>query len=275
MNLSKQTHLKTTLDTLYNEYRYAYIQSPQTFFEKRRDPLLFAHRYSSFHDQEAAAFIAATFAYGNVKSLCNFVESLLELMGDRPAEFLKSHDGLQFIEKHKPYYRLHKHDEILSLLRMLSEVYLRHGSLYEIFLKYYNRSTIEIATHFTSELRRISGDPHTFLIPDPLSGSPCKRLNLFFRWMIRRDGIDLGLWEKASPANLIIPLDTHIGKVSYQLRWISTPSLSWKKAEEITNVLKKLDREDPLRYDFSLCHESMSNSDFVKSLTTKTRKTKN
>ena len=100
-----------------------------------------------------------------------------------------------------------------------------------------------------------------------------KRLNLFFRWMVRRDGIDLGLWEKVSPANLIIPLDTHIGKVAYQLRWISTPSLSWKKAEEITNILKKFDPDDPVRYDFSLCHESMSNADLVKSLTTKTRRT--
>ena len=194
-------------------------------------------------------------------------------MGERPAEFLKSQEGLQYIEKHKPYYRLHKQDEILSLLRMLSVVYRKHGSLYEIFQKYYNRSTIEVVIHFTSELRRISGEPHTFLIPDPLSGSPCKRLNLFFRWMVRRDGIDLGLWEKVSPANLIIPLDTHIGKVAYQLRWISTPSLSWKKAEEITNILKKFDPDDPVRYDFSLCHESMSNADLVKSLTTKTRRT--
>ncbi|HSE41271.1 MAG TPA: DUF2400 family protein, partial [Acidobacteriota bacterium] len=134
---------------------------------------------------------------------------------------------------------------------------------------------IELVSNFTSELRRISGDSHTFLIPDPLSGSPCKRLNLFLRWMVRRDGIDLGLWDKVSPANLIIPLDTHIGKVSYHLRWISTPSLSWKKAEAITNVLRKFDPEDPVRYDFSLCHESMSNTDFVKRFTSRTKEHEN
>ncbi len=247
--------------------------SPQTFFEQRRDPLLFPHRYRSFHDQELAAFLAATFAYGNVTSLCNFVQRLLAGMGDAPAAFLKRRDGLDKLKKQKLYYRLHKQDEILSLLRMLSLVYRNHGSLYEVFLPYYNCSTIQIAASgFTSRLREISGESHSFLIPDPASGSPCKRLNLFLRWMVRRDGLDLGLWEKVSPAHLVMPLDTHIGRVAFNLRWISTRSLSWKKAEAITDVLRKFDPDDPVRYDFSLCHESMSKSVLLKDLTAETQR---
>jgi uncharacterized protein (TIGR02757 family) len=274
MNSSKQAHLKSTLDNLYNEYRQAYLGNPETFFERRRDPLLFPHRYHSFHDREVAAFLAATFAYGNVTSLCNFVQNLLQLMGEEPAEFLKRPNALAEIEKHKPYYRLHKHNEILALLGMLSNVYRHHGSLYDVFVKYYNNNTLQIAaTGFISKLRRISGEQHAFLLPDPDSGSPCKRLNLFFRWMVRRDGMDLGLWEKISPAHLVMPLDTHIGRVAFKLGWIATPSLSWKKAEAITDVLRKFDPEDPVRYDFSLCHESMAKTDFLKKFTTKTLRT--
>jgi uncharacterized protein (TIGR02757 family) len=259
MNSSKQTRLKSTLDQLYNDYRQEYLGNPKTFFERRRDPLLFPHRYHSFYDRELAAFLASTFAYGNVTSLCNFVQKLLSMLGNEPAEYLKQPNALAEIELHKPYYRLHKQAEILSLLRMLSRVYQHHGSLYEVFLEYYNNSTIQVAaSRFTSELRRISGESHTFLLPDPASGSPCKRLNLFFRWMVRRDGMDLGLWEKISPAHLVMPLDTHIGRVAFKLGWISTPSLSWKKAEAITDVLRKFDPDDPVRYDFSLCHESMA-----------------
>lgn len=268
MNLLKQTRLKQTLDQLYNDYREEFLGSPNSFFERRRDPLLFPHRYKNFHDVEAAAFIAATFAYGNVTSLCNFIQNLLSRMGDSPATFLKQPDAIAELRQYRPYYRLHKEHEILELLKLLSLVYSRHGSLYEIFKKsYYKSNTIQIASmEFVHHLRHISGNQHTFLLPDPSSGSPCKRLNLFLRWMVRRDGMDLGLWKDVSPAHLVMPLDTHIGRVGYKLGWISTPSLSWKKAEAITDVLRKFDPKDPTRYDFALCHESMEKSEFLRNL---------
>jgi uncharacterized protein (TIGR02757 family) len=268
MKLRNQTLLKQTLDRLYSEYKQDFLRSSQTFFERRKDPLLFPHRYKTFHDQEAAAFIATTFAYGNVTSLCNFVESLLSMLGDSPSTFLKDPQAIEQLKQYKPYYRLHKEGEILQFLKMLSKVYSQHGSLYEFFKRsYYNNSIMQIAARgFTEELRRISGNQHTFLLPDPSSGSPCKRLNLFLRWMVRRDGMDLGLWKDICPAHLVMPLDTHIGRVSYKLGWISTPSLSWKKAEAITDVLRKFDPEDPTRYDFALCHESMEKSEFLMKL---------
>jgi len=255
--------LQAILDQLYESYVGQYHHSPGDFFIKRQDPLAFAHRYSRFEDVEAAAFLAATFAYGRVQSLCSFVERLLALLQPSPYKFLsRGPDAVDTLIPRAPYYRLQKSDEILNLLRMLAMVYTAHGSLYALFLESYDTHNT-ISTNIGGFVRRlytIHGSPIPFLLPLPDSGSPCKRLNLFFRWMVRNDGIDLGLWEKVSPSRLIIPLDTHIGKVSYQLGWIDTPSLSWKKAERITAILRKFNPEDPVRYDFSLCHESIERS---------------
>src|SRR5262245_26106346 len=136
--------LKATLDELYHQYLNDYHQSPEDFFKTRRDPILFPHRYHTFHDREVAAFLAATFAYGNVTSLCAFIDYLLELMGPSPHAFLmQGRSAFARLKRHVPYYRLHKTQEILTLLSMLNIVYQKHGSLYEIFLSTYdNNSTM-------------------------------------------------------------------------------------------------------------------------------------
>ena len=256
----RQQELKATLDSLYDRYLSDFRKDPARFFVRRRDPLLFPHRYSAFCDIEAAAFLAATFAYGNVSSLCAFIESLLGRLRPSPGEFLRrGPEAVRELASHKPYYRLHKQDEILALLRTLAAVYARHGSLYELFtLSYDTNSTMRInLSAFTARLREIGGAELKFLVPSPESGSTCKRLLLFLRWMVRRDGIDFGLWRVVPPAQLVMPVDTHIGRVARRLRWIRTPSLTWQKAEQITDVLRRFDPDDPVRYDFSLCHESM------------------
>jgi uncharacterized protein (TIGR02757 family) len=261
--LAQNSRLKTTLDELYTQYLNDFHRSPNDFFKSRKDPILFPHRYRTFHDREAAAFLAATFAYGNVTSLCAFVDYLLELLGPSPHAFLlKGPSAFKTLTRHAPYYRLHKTREILALLAMLSQVYRNHGSLYEIFLlSYDDNSTMAVnISDFVNRLRSLTTEPLTFLLPSPKGGSPCKRLNLFFRWMVRRDGIDLGLWESVRQSHLIMPVDTHIGRAAYQLGWIKTRSITWQKAEAITAVLRTFDAEDPTRYDFSLCHESISKS---------------
>jgi uncharacterized protein (TIGR02757 family) len=258
--------LKKTLDQLYSQYLADFKKSPESFFQRRKDPILFPHRYSTFHDREAAAFLAATFAYGNVTSLCAFTERLLGLLQPSPYQFLKKGpEMIQSIAVHEPYYRLHKSREILALLSLLSLIYSRHGSLYELFLSvYYSDSTMkQNLNHFVARLRELSSTPLPFLLPSPDGGSPCKRLNLFLRWMVRRDGMDLGLWEHVSPSALVIPVDTHIGKTAFRLGWIQSPSITWQKAEAITEVLRTFDAEDPTRYDFSLCHESISKSKWL------------
>jgi uncharacterized protein (TIGR02757 family) len=258
--------LQPVLDRLYESYLAEFRRSPEGFFRSRMDPLAFAHRYNRFHDIEAAAFLASTFAYGNVRSLCAFIDKLLKMLGSSPYDFLREGpDALEALTPYAPYYRLHKTEEILGFLSMLARIYQSHGSLYDVFMSSYdnNHTMTDSISSFVSRLYGIHGAPIPFLLPSPESGSPCKRLNLFFRWMVRKDGLDLGIWKDVSPADLIIPLDTHIGRAAFYLGWIKTPSLSWKKAEQVTKILRRYNADDPIRYDFSLCHESISRSDWL------------
>lgn len=93
-----------------------------------------------------------------------------------------------------------------------------------------------------------------FMIPDPLKGSACKRMNLFLRWMIRKDQLDFGLWNEIPASKLVIPVDTHVAKICKQLKLTKKKNESWQMAEEITEHLKKFDAFDPVKYDFAICH---------------------
>ena len=270
--------LKETLDELYESYTEDFRTAGSDFFLKRPDPIQFPHRYATFHDREAAAFLAATFAYGNVKSLCGFVDRLLTLLGPSPHAFLKQGPkAVAALAPHRPYYRLHKTAEILWVLSALARVYQNHDSLYAVFLKTYDGDSTmkQSVSRFVAALRGMVPGDLRFLIPSPEDGSPCKRLNLFFRWMVRRGSVDFGLWKEVPPSLLIVPLDTHIGRVAYRLGWIGTPSLSWQKAETVTSVLRRYDPDDPTRYDFALCHESIQRSAWLQGvLTGKTQRRK-
>lgn len=260
--------LKPILDRLYDRYVEDYRRSPSDFFLRKKDPIQFPHQFRSFHDVEATAFLASTFAYGNVSSLCQFVGSLISLLQPSPYRFLKNGvQKVQALRKHDLYYRFQKSHEIMAALRVLARVYHDHGSLYSLFLSYYDNTTMKDSlTAFVRRLRSLSRTPLPFLFPIPEDGSTCKRLNLFMRWMVRRDGIDFGLWKDVSPASLIMPVDTHIGRLAYRLGWITTPSLTWNKAEQITAVLRQFDWDDPTRYDFSLCHESIMRSPALRAI---------
>ena len=99
-----------------------------------------------------------------------------------------------------------------------------------------------------------------YFFPRPSAGSACKRLNLFLRWMVRRDALDLGVWTRVSPARLVVPLDTHVIRVGRCLRLTRYTSPGWPMARDITASLRRLDPDDPVKYDFSLCHLGMMNA---------------
>ena len=113
----------------------------------------------------------------------------------------------------------------------------------------------------------LQGVPHVsprlgvcYFFPRPSAGSGCKRLNLFMRWMVRRDALDLGVWSRVAPAKLIVPLDTHVIRVGRCLRLTRYTSPGWRMARDITESLRRLDADDPVKYDFSLCHLGMMNA---------------
>ena len=256
--------LKKTLDRFYRDFD----------FQGRllRDPIEFPHRYRDSRDIEIAAFIATCLAYGKVDLFKSVLERLFSRMGESPADFIITVPAAQ---KKKIFsgikYRFNENEDILALLHILQRIVKAHGSLENVFKNNYTSadSTIEKGlSGLTDAMRNIDTSavygknlkPPGLLqfLPSPAAGSACKRLNLFLRWMIRDHDIDFGVWKDIPANRLIIPLDTHIARISRCLGFTSRSSQDWKMAVEITDALKRFDPIDPLKYDFALCHHGIS-----------------
>ena len=257
-------NLKSILDRFYREYN---------FKERlRHDPIEFPQRYKNPRDIEVSAFIAASLAYGKVGLFKPAVEKILSGMGANPYEFLlefrpKKHgklfEGIQ--------YRFNKNEDLLALLFILHKALIAHTSLENLFRKFYRPDSPDIgealsgfvASLLKTDTSRIYGEdikPAGLrqLFPSPLDGSACKRSNLFLRWMVRDRDIDFGIWKGIPKNRLIIPLDTHIARISGCLGFTKRKSQDWKTAVEITESLKRMEPEDPLKYDFAFCHHGIS-----------------
>jgi len=256
--------LKNTLNRFYRDYN---------FKERlKHDPIEFPRRYSTRKDIEVAGFIAACFAYGKIELFKPVIGKILLPGGKHPALFLTNFT-LKKDSKHFKgiSYRFNKEKDILCLMYMLSLTLKKWNSLENLFYQYYRpeqkniRAALNSFTDFflsidTSAVYGRNIKPYGLTQFFPLSdkGSACKRMNLFLRWMVRNKDIDLGVWSRIPPYKLIIPLDTHIAKISRCLGLTNRKSSGWATASEITESLKKLDPEDPLKYDFALCHHGIS-----------------
>jgi len=256
--------LKKVLDGFYTEYN---------FNERlKHDPIEFPHRYLNPDDIELAGFIASCFAYGKVELFKPVIEKILEPGGRRPAEFVMNFN----LKNDKKYfrgisYRFNKEEDVLCLIYMLNRALNEWGSLKSLFYHFYKPEHGDIKNALTGFVdyflntdtsaiygkRPLPVAPLQFF-PSPEGGSACKRMNLFLRWMVRTGDIDFGIWNKVPPSKLIIPLDTHIARISRCLCLTKRKSSDWKTAKEITDSLKKIDPDDPLKYDFALCHHGIS-----------------
>lgn len=259
-----ESHLKNILNRFYREYN---------FKERiKHDPIEFPRRYSLPRDIEIAGFITSCFAYGRVELFKPVIEKILRLGGKHPARFFMNFtlkkDGKYFNDIR---YRFNREKDVLCLAYMLSEALKRWNSLKSLFYHYYRPEQEDIGDALdsfvdfflridTSQIYEGNIKPHslTHFFPSPKKGSACKRMNLFLRWMVRTRDIDFGIWNKIPPSKLIIPLDTHIAKISKCVGLTKRTSSDWKTAKEITEAFKKLDPEDPLKYDFALCHQGIS-----------------
>lgn len=259
-----QLHLKTTLNRFYKEFDFKQ--------RVKHDPIEFPRRYSRPEDIEVAGFISACLAYGRVALFKPVIEKLLEPGGKHPAGFFADLD----MKKDKKYfkgitYRFNTEKDILCLVHTTGQALRKYGSLKNLFCKYYGKEDASIRpalTGFVDFLLGIDTSPvygrnikppgYVQLFPNPKKGSACKRMNLFLRWMVRTKDIDLGIWDNIPPSKLIIPLDTHIAKISKCLGLTKRSSSDWKTAHDITSSLKEFDSEDPLKYDFALCHHGIS-----------------
>lgn len=220
------------------------------------DPLEFLYRYSSASDREVVALVASCLAYGKVALILRSVESVLENMGSSPSEFVTGSTDAALARAFPGFkHRFTTGEELGRLLVGMKRALGQHGSLNACFTSGLGRrdETVTGALgEFTATLSGLSGQPCLFLLPDPARGSACKRLNLFLRWLVRKDRVDPGGWKGVPRSKLIVPLDTHMFKVGLALGFTSRRSPDLRAALEITSGFRGIVPDDPVRYDFAL-----------------------
>ena len=228
------------------------------------DPIKFPHRFNTFEDIEIAALISSTFAFGSIKQINNSLEKLFKILEEKPFDFVLSYN----YKKDRKIFQELKHrfissNDIAVLFYALHKIYSVDETLKKFFSLYYleEDKNLKEAISFFSEhmnelFNQVSKSSHglKFMFPNPQNDSACKRMNLFLRWMIRRDNLDFGIWDDIPTSKLVIPVDTHIAAVAKKLKLTKQKLINWKMAEEITESLKKFDSKDPVKYDFSICH---------------------
>jgi uncharacterized protein (TIGR02757 family) len=239
------------------------------------DPIHIVRRYSQPADREVVGFCAAALAFGRVTSVLQSIEALLRVMGPRPAAFVETFDAARDRGPLEPLvHRWIRGRDLVALLLILQRMLRDAGSVEQFFLAGDDASQPDISAALDSfseralqtNLRpaygaRLPTRPGVcYFFPRPAAGSACKRLNLFLRWMVRTDAIDLGVWKNVSPARLVVPLDTHVIRLGRCLRLTRYASPGWKMAADITATLRGIDPADPVRFDFSLCHVGMMNA---------------
>lgn len=257
---------RARLDELYRTFDHA---------TSAADPVHIVRRYPSRADREVVGFCAAALAFGRVASVLQSVEALLDVMGPHPAAFVRQFDAVRNSRRIEPLvHRWIRGRDLVALLLILQRMLRESGSIERFFVEGDDSSAPDVGPALDSfsgralqtDLRGAYGRRLParagvcYFFPRPSAGSACKRLNLFLRWMVRRDAIDLGVWTRVSPARLIVPLDTHVIRLGRCLRLTRYTSPGWKMAAEITASLRALEPADPVRYDFSLCHVGMMNA---------------
>ena len=254
--------LKPTLDRLYAEFNYP---------DSATDPIQIVRRFERPEDREVVGFCASALAFGRVASVLQSIERLLAIMGDRPAAYVRTFDPRRAAAAFSGLvHRWTRAPDLVALVWLLHQMIDQSGSLEGFFAEGYSENASDIGDALDSfSTRALALDLRTaygrvprapgvcYFFPRPSRGSGCKRLNLFLRWMVRHDALDLGVWSRISPAKLIVPLDTHVIRVGRCLRLTRYSSPGWKMARDITSSLRELDPEDPVKYDYALCHLGM------------------
>ncbi len=236
---------RSIFEKIYFEYNKRVYVSP--------DPLQFLYEYEDLHDREAVGLIASSLAYGRVAQILKSVKRVLVCLGPSPAEYLKKAPRGEIEKKLEGFvHRFTDSADMVSFLRCLGKVLNTYGSVENLYLAHYRGDSWDAMRGFTADFLRCGGRGTTFLLPDPSKGSACKRLALYLRWMVRKDEVDPGGWEKIAPSALLVPLDTHMFNICTALGLCSRKTPDGKAVIEVTEAFKKICPEDPVRYDFAL-----------------------
>lgn len=221
------------------------------------DPICIPHAYVKKQDIEIAGFFAAILAWGQRTTIINKTRELLALMDNSPHDFVCNHKLSDLIPFENFKHRTFNSTDCLYFIRFLSEHYKKHNSLESAFkIENENSDVASALASFHRLFFSLDDFPSRTMkhIATPERNSACKRLNMFLRWMVRKDkrGVDFGIWDAISPAQLVCPCDLHVERVARKLNLIKRKQLDWTTALELTAALKKFDPVDPVKYDFAL-----------------------
>jgi uncharacterized protein (TIGR02757 family) len=239
--------LKSFLDKKVDQYN-------QPSFIKD-DPISIPHLFTQKQDVEIAGFFAAIFSWGNRTTIINKSKELMELMGLQPYEFCQNHD-LKRLKRLKDFkHRTFNEDDLLYFIDFLHRHYKKCNSLETAFFPKAEMDAEQGLNYFkkyffsSDHLKRT--EKH---ISSPQQKSTCKRLNMYLRWMVRKDnkGVDFGCWKNIKSSALVCPLDVHVARVARKLGLLQRKQTDWLAAVELTKALVKLDKNDPVKYDFAL-----------------------
>jgi uncharacterized protein (TIGR02757 family) len=255
--------LKARLDAQYEAFN---VEDSAT------DPVQFLRPVADPADREIVGFIAAGLAFGRVASVMQSVGRVVEVMGPHPARFVRDFDARRDGAALIPIgHRWIRGRDLVALMLVLQSMLRDEGSIEDAFAAGHDPAAadvgpaldafaaracaVDVRTAYGRSVPERAG--YRYFFARPSGGSACKRLNLFLRWMVRRDAVDPGGWTRIAAAQLVVPLDTHIIRLGRCLGLTRQTTPGWKMAAEITAALRGLDPVDPIRYDFALCHLGM------------------
>lgn len=243
------------MEQVYARYNHRHLIKP--------DPLQFVYQYSEPEDMEIAGFLASALAYGRVQQIQKSVTGLLKLMGNSPFNFVRNFDNKKG-DKIKGFrHRFTTGDDISNLLDLLRGVLIEFGSIENFFIQGYSpgdKNVISALSKFCDCLLNRYSETHggnipkglSYLLARPALGSACKRLNLFLRWMVRKDDVDSGLWKSIDKSKLVVPIDVHMNRLCRILGFHNRKTASLSTAIQITESFANIEPSDPVRYDFAL-----------------------
>ena len=250
--------LRRRLDTLYLQYDHRHVTP---------DPLEFVRAQASASDREVVGLIASSLAYGNVAQIKKSIATVLGILGPRPGEGVGRLDPRAARDRLAGFkHRFNDARDVACLLFFMRQMIDASGSVEGFFAAGDDPSSADVAPGLASFTSRALALDHgglygrkplprdagvRFFFPSPDSGSACKRLNLFLRWMVRRDSVDLGVWSRVSPARLVMPLDAHVFAIARRVRLTRYRSPGWPMALDLTRRLRRFDPLDPVKYDFA------------------------
>lgn len=220
------------------------------------DPIQIPHRFTKKEDIEISAFLTATIAWGNRKSIIKNADRMMDLLDSSPYDFVMNHNATDLNKRQGFVHRTFNQQDFNYFVASLKNIYTNHKGLEAVFAKNATPSSLQPAIALFKKVFFELPHPKrtTKHVSDPLKGSAAKRINMFLRWMVRDNatGVDFGLWNKLNPSQLSCPLDVHSGNVARKLKLLKRKQNDAKAVAELDGNLRKLDAKDPVKYDFAL-----------------------